>query len=286
MKPRILLVEDDAVTRAFMVASLEALPAAVDTAASVAEAGACAAAHAHDLWLFDANLPDGDGAGLLADLRARGLSTPALAHTAAPERQGLDALRAAGFVDALVKPLSAAALQSAVRLALARPARSDEDRHLRSESGGAPTAEWPSSPGRALPESSRARPARQEPGLPQAAANATERIQSAHAIASDALCIWDDTAALLALKGQSAHVAALRKLFLDDLRTAHGTIVDAARSGDTVGLRATLHKLYAGCGFVGAARLEHAARALGDWPDAPEALEAFDAAAQATLSSP
>lgn len=251
MKPRILLVEDDAVTRAFMIAALEALPAAVDAAASVADACAIAGAGAHDLWLFDANLPDGDGAGLLAQLRAAGLTTPALAHTAAREVVMLDALRAAGFVDSLVKPLTAVTLQSAVRAVLHRmPLSKQED----ADGNTAQAGDFDATP--------------------------------ADAVSIGALPIWDDVAALAALKGQSSHVAALRKLFLDDLCTAHDTIDNAARDGDVDTLRATLHRLYAGCGFVGAARLDCAARALGARPQCRETLAVFDAAAQATLSSP
>lgn len=122
MKPRILLVEDDATTRAFLCAASEALPATVDSAASIASARQYCETHRYDLWLIDANLPDGDGPGLLAALRARGLRTPALAHTAAHEPDTLQALLAAGFVAALVKPIAPAALQAALRDALARRA--------------------------------------------------------------------------------------------------------------------------------------------------------------------
>jgi CheY-like chemotaxis protein/HPt (histidine-containing phosphotransfer) domain-containing protein len=116
--PRLLLLEDDAVSAAFLVAVLEALPARVDVAASLAEAEPLRDA-GHVLWLFDANLPDGTGGELLARWRARGLATPALAHTADARREELDALIAAGFVDVMLKPLSVAQLQDAVRRALA-----------------------------------------------------------------------------------------------------------------------------------------------------------------------
>ena len=118
MNPRILLVEDDPVSRAYLVALTEALPASVDAAASVAEALRLAAAARHDLWLLDANLPDGSGAGLLAALRAGAPSVPALAHTAARGDEALAPLRAAGFDDVLVKPVDAAAWRHAIRAAL------------------------------------------------------------------------------------------------------------------------------------------------------------------------
>lgn len=115
--PHILLVEDDPTSRTFLAAAAEALPAIVDTADSLATAQALAALHAYDLWLIDANLPDGSGIELLQQLRQRA-PTPALAHTAARDRSVLDPLLDAGFVEALIKPLSSAQLQGALRRAL------------------------------------------------------------------------------------------------------------------------------------------------------------------------
>jgi CheY-like chemotaxis protein/HPt (histidine-containing phosphotransfer) domain-containing protein len=125
--PRILLVEDDPVSRAFLAVALGALPAEVDAAASAAEALACAGdGIGHDLWLVDAHLPDADGPGLLASLRERAAWTPAIAHTAAPDAATAEALRAAGFAGVLRKPISAGALRAAARRAL-RPAAAVAD---------------------------------------------------------------------------------------------------------------------------------------------------------------
>ena len=112
--PRLLLLEDDPVSAAFLAAALGALPARVDVVASLAEAEPLGDA-GHALWLFDANLPDGTGGELLARWRARGLTTPALAHTADARREELDALLDAGFADVLRKPLTVAQCQAAVR---------------------------------------------------------------------------------------------------------------------------------------------------------------------------
>ena len=119
MKPRILLVEDDHTTAAFLAAAAEALPATVDTVGSRAAARAQAANITYALWLFDAHLPDGDGAGLLSELRGLGLATPAIAHTAAREDEVHQALHDAGFDAVLVKPLSAGMLRAALAGALA-----------------------------------------------------------------------------------------------------------------------------------------------------------------------
>lgn len=113
--PRVLLVEDDPVSRAFLSAAIHALPAAVDAADSMAAALALTAANRYDAWLFDANLPDGSGIELLDRLRIYDSSTPALAHTAAPDAPVTESLRAAGFAQVLVKPLPALAVQKALR---------------------------------------------------------------------------------------------------------------------------------------------------------------------------
>lgn len=113
--PCVLLLEDDPVSAMFLATAIEGLPAQVDVAGSLAEARDAIAARHHDLWLFDANLPDGLGADLLAELRARGLDTHALAHTADARHDELDALIDAGFAEVLLKPLSVAQLQGAIR---------------------------------------------------------------------------------------------------------------------------------------------------------------------------
>lgn len=117
--PRILLVEDDPVSRAFLALALAVLPSQVDAAASAAEALRCADDGAgHDLWLVDAHLPDADGAGLLARLRALSPRVPAIAHTAADDDAAARALRAAGFTEVLRKPITPRRLRKAVRRTL------------------------------------------------------------------------------------------------------------------------------------------------------------------------
>jgi len=110
--PQLLLVEDDPTSRSFMAAVLEALPAQVDAVDSIAAALTCTGSH--DLWLLDANLPDGSGIELLARLRERHANTIALAHTA-DDSPALGAqLLAAGFAAVVLKPLTARELQGRV----------------------------------------------------------------------------------------------------------------------------------------------------------------------------
>ncbi len=146
MITKLLLVEDDPTTCAFLVAAAQSLPADVDAADCVATAIALASAHDYDLWLIDANLPDGDGAGLLATLRAQRLQTPALAHTASNDGDTRSALLGAGFLDVLVKPLPAADLHAAIRTVLGarrlRLAQSAQSAHAAHSHANATPAVW------------------------------------------------------------------------------------------------------------------------------------------------
>ena len=122
--PRILLVEDDPASRAFLAAAAGSLPAQVVAAAGCVQALAAAGGEpAFDLWLVDAQLGDGDGASLLGALRAAHPGTPALAHTASRDPAVLLRLRAAGFDAVVSKPLPAAALREALRALLAETER-------------------------------------------------------------------------------------------------------------------------------------------------------------------
>lgn len=118
--PRILLVEDDPVSAAYLGEVAASLPAQVDVAGSIADALAMADSEHHTLLLIDAHLPDGRGEILLQALRAQGVNAPALAHTAAGEATLCDRLLAAGFVEVLRKPLAMADLKQALRRHLPR----------------------------------------------------------------------------------------------------------------------------------------------------------------------
>jgi CheY-like chemotaxis protein/HPt (histidine-containing phosphotransfer) domain-containing protein len=117
---RLLLVEDDSVSAAFLAEALAGLPAIVDVAGGIAEALALARRTPHALWLVDAHLPDGDGLDCLRALRALG-DTPALALTAGATRAELDALCAGGYLEVLMKPVAIALLQGTVRRLLGAP---------------------------------------------------------------------------------------------------------------------------------------------------------------------
>lgn len=227
MNLRLLLLEDDAVSAAFLAQALGKLPIHVQWAADVAAARRLADT-GQALWLFDARLPDGHGADLLLELRGRGIGVTALALTASEDPVELQRLAQAGFVEVLAKPIGTTALQSAVL------------RHLPSAC--------------VLPR-------------------------------------WDDVAALAALGGQRESVAALRRLFLQELPAQRAAIVAAVAVGDLGRVRELLHRLKAGCGFVGAPALLDAVRTLDATPSGADALARFDACARsleadATVFSP
>lgn len=116
--PRILLVEDEPTSAAFLAAAARAVPLQTDVATDMATALAMASQHAYGLWLFDATLPDGSGSELLARLQERFPGVPAIAHTASDDPVLLAALTQAGFREVLRKPLPAVAVQTALRRVL------------------------------------------------------------------------------------------------------------------------------------------------------------------------
>ncbi len=121
--PRILLVEDDPISRAFLQEATCTLPARVDDAASVQEALQRAACVEYTLWLIDAHLPDGSGGELLAALRKthHSAATLALAHTASQDAATLSELYRQGFDSVICKPLSLQDWQRALRESLSPP---------------------------------------------------------------------------------------------------------------------------------------------------------------------
>lgn len=141
MNPRLLLVEDDAVSQAYLADAARALPACVDCAGTLAEALALAAQQRFDAWLIDAHLPDGHGSDLLLRLRHAQPAPhpPALAHTASKLPQELAALRRAGFDAVVSKPLPVREWQAAIRdcLGIASPSTWDDAGALRALNGDA-----------------------------------------------------------------------------------------------------------------------------------------------------
>jgi DNA-binding response OmpR family regulator len=123
---RILLVEDDAVLRGVLRASLTDAGHRVDEAATLADTRLFWCVQPFDAVLLDLNLPDGSGLSALREARRRGDSTPVLVLSArdrASERiAGLDA----GADDYLSKPFDLGEVDARLR-ALVRRARGTHD---------------------------------------------------------------------------------------------------------------------------------------------------------------
>ncbi len=136
--PRVLLVEDDPISRAFLSAALDAVPCEVDSADGVAAALALARSQRYDAWLLDAHLPDGSGIDLLQRLRKLHPDTPVLAHTASRDESLHDSLRRAGFAEVVVKPLPAPAMRGRVRALLGLPATPEAAPPARAQPGNEP----------------------------------------------------------------------------------------------------------------------------------------------------
>jgi DNA-binding response OmpR family regulator len=119
---RILLIEDEPEMAAVLTTALTRDGAVVDHLATLGLAREALADPVHDAVLLDRRLPDGDGLILLAELRARGVTTPVLVLTAlgdiADRVSGLDK----GADDYLTKPFALEELMARLRSVLRRPA--------------------------------------------------------------------------------------------------------------------------------------------------------------------
>lgn len=139
---RVLLAEDDPVSRAFLREAGQACGATVTDCADGDAALELARADRWDLLILDHHLPGLDGDVILGTLRAdpgaASRATPAIATTAAREA-GTDSLERAGFVEVLPKPMPVATLRAALRRqGCSVDARLDDEDALRA--CGSPTA--------------------------------------------------------------------------------------------------------------------------------------------------
>jgi signal transduction histidine kinase/CheY-like chemotaxis protein len=126
----VLVVDDDPDTLGVVVSLLSRCGARVEAAPSAEAALALVAEGRFDVLVSDIGMPGGDGYQLMAELRARGIETPAVALTAFA--RGDDRARAleSGFREHVTKPIEPARLLEAVERLVAA-ARSTADATLR-----------------------------------------------------------------------------------------------------------------------------------------------------------
>lgn len=115
---RILVVDDDPVSRTLMAHQMQALGYRhIDVASDGRDALANCLERPYDLVVADLCMPIMDGRELYATLRGKGMTMPVIAHTAAPD--DLDNANRLGFSRLLHKPLTLECLRAALEGVLA-----------------------------------------------------------------------------------------------------------------------------------------------------------------------
>lgn len=116
-QPTILIVEDEASLRRFLVPILSTQGYPVVTAVSASEGITMARSHNPDLVLLDLGLPDLDGLSVLRELRSWSRRPVIIISARSQEREKVRALDE-GADDYLTKPFGAAELLARIRVAL------------------------------------------------------------------------------------------------------------------------------------------------------------------------
>ncbi|HFU76420.1 MAG TPA: response regulator transcription factor [Arcobacter sp.] len=101
---KILFLEDDPIIKDIVLESLFEQNYEVDYAFSIDEAIKYLDSKKYELFLFDVNVPDGDGFSFLSDLRENGDTTPAIFITARNDLQDMKLGFASGCDDYIKKP--------------------------------------------------------------------------------------------------------------------------------------------------------------------------------------
>jgi two-component system OmpR family response regulator len=128
---RILVIEDDSATNAYVVNGLRELGHSVDGALDGREGLLRATGNGYDVLVVDRMLPGLEGLGVVRTLRAAGVSTPALFLTALGGIDDRVGGLEAGGDDYLVKPFAFAELVARVNALARRPPLSDVQTVLR-----------------------------------------------------------------------------------------------------------------------------------------------------------
>jgi CheY-like chemotaxis protein len=112
--PRILIADDDPVSLLYMQAALERLGCEAVTVDGGTKALLVARDETFDLLLLDRRMPGLGGIDVLQALRQHGIRTPAIATSAELDADAVAQLRAAGFIDTLLKPATLEQIEGVV----------------------------------------------------------------------------------------------------------------------------------------------------------------------------
>ncbi|PYQ27138.1 MAG: DNA-binding response regulator [Acidobacteria bacterium] len=118
-RPRILVLDDDSMSRRLLEASLTAEGMVVETFGTFAHASAAALRQPYDLYLLDIVLPDGDGLDLCKQIRQRSQS-PIIVLTVKGDLQDVVKGLELGADDYIVKPFRMPEVVARVRAQLRR----------------------------------------------------------------------------------------------------------------------------------------------------------------------
>src|SRR6476620_3424540 len=138
MSERILIVDDDPVQRRL----LESMVRRAGYEVVIAEGGDAAAAiltgpdASIDAVILDLVMPDLDGLGVLARMRAAGLAIPVIVQTAHGGIDNVVSAMRAGATDFVVKPVGAERLEVSLRNALSTKALESEVQRLKRSRAG------------------------------------------------------------------------------------------------------------------------------------------------------
>jgi CheY-like chemotaxis protein len=112
-------------------------------------------------------------------------------------------------------------------------------------------------------------------------------IPTFHHLNTAADTLWDIEAAMKTVGGNETSMQALRDMFLNELPSQMDCVEKAFNAKNSASLKTELHKLMAGCGFVGAARLQGKVNALAVSPFDQAHLQHFlDTAKQYLMKVP
>jgi DNA-binding response OmpR family regulator len=120
---RVLLLEDDEVSRQFLTEALQILPIELQVGNCFQEASGFCKQYRYDLIICDMNLTDGT---LLKDYTRLPASVPVLAISAEMSTEIRSALALIGIRDILAKPMSVQQLHAAITAILAQSAQPSE----------------------------------------------------------------------------------------------------------------------------------------------------------------